>query len=157
MEVFVRTFLAGAGHAGIAQPVITRHLALYRRCLGAADPVLVVSRCLRPDRPWAGEHLLALTRHRLVITHESRVLRRIRLHLDAPIEELTDAWWSADPQQNSAEFAVTAADGVRERFQLRARHPEGLWQLDATFGYVFRAAVKANTPVPIPYVARVPR
>jgi hypothetical protein len=158
MDVFARTFLAAASHAGLSQPVIARHFALYRRCLGSDEPVLVVSRCLRPERPWAGEHLLALTRKRLVVTHESRVLRRIRLHLDAPIRELADAWWSADPRQVTAELAVTAADGVRERFEFKARHLKALWQLDAAFGYVFRAAVTAmDQPVPIPNIVRVPR
>jgi hypothetical protein len=94
-----------------------------------------------------------MTRTRLVVTHESHVLRRIRLHLDAPVTELGDAWWRADPRQITTELAVTAADGIRERFQLRARHPKALWQLDALFGYVFRAAVTA-APIPIPNVAR---
>lgn len=160
MEVFARTFLAAASHAGLAQPVIARHFALYRRCLGACDPVLLVSQCLQPERPWTGDHLLALTRHRLVVTHESRVLRRIRLHLDAPVGELADVWWSTDPHQCSTEFAVTAVDGIRERFQLRARHGKALWQLEATLGYVFRPAVgtrPAGTPVPTPNIAKVPR
>jgi len=156
MEVFSRTFLAAATAAGLTQPAIARHLPLYRRCLGTTDPVLLVSRCLRPDRPWVGEHLLALTRNRLVVTHESRVLRRIRLHLDAPITELTGARWTADARQVITEFTVTANDGVRERFQLRSRHLKALSQLDAIFGYVFRAAITA-VPVPIPYIARVPR
>lgn len=163
MEVFARTFLAAATHAGLAPPAIDRHFPLYRRCLGGTDPLLVVSRCLRPDRPWAGEHLLALTRRRLVVTQESRVLRRIRLHLDAPVTELSDAWWRADPGQATAEFAVTGADGVRARFRLRAWHPRAPWHLDAAFAAAFGplaappAASPAVFPAPAPPRLAAPR
>ncbi len=154
MEVFARTFASSAGHAGLAQAAIERHFPLYRRCLGGTDPVLLVGRCLRPERPWTGEHLLALTRTRLAVTHESRVLRRIRLHLDAPVSGLTAARWSVDPVQLTAELSVVSRDGDRERFQLRARTARALWQLEATFSYVFRVG---STPVPLPNIAPVPR
>jgi hypothetical protein len=153
MEVFARTFAAAASHAGLTQPAIARHFLLYRRCLDGADPVLLVSRCLRNERPWTGEHLLALTRTRLVVTHDSRVLRRIRLHLDAAVADLDDVRWIGDQEGCTVQLAVTA-QGERDRFRLRVRDARALWQLEATLSYVFRLA---TTPVQVPNIAQVPR
>jgi hypothetical protein len=145
MDLFARTFLPAAADAGLDMPTIGRHLPVFRRCL-AADSVLLVTRCTRVDRPMAGEHVLALSRHRLVVTHESRVVHRLRLHLDAPIHELADVSWTADPTGTSVELAATAIDGIRERFTVKVRHPQLIWYLNDTFGYVFGGADWALAP-----------
>jgi hypothetical protein len=146
MDLFARTFLATAADAGLPMPAISRHVPIFRRCLGINDAVLLVSRCVRPDRPLAGEHLLVLSRQRLVITHESRLAHRIRLHLDAPLHELSYITWSADPRVSSVELAATAVDGIRERFWMKARHPKDMSVIEATFGYVFRTASRSLVP-----------
>jgi hypothetical protein len=145
MDLFARTFLPAATDAGLDMPTISRHLPVFRRCLGV-DAVLLVSRCNRADRPLAGEHVFALTRHRLVVTHESRVIRRIRLHLDAPIQELSDVSWTPQPGLTGIELAATAIDGIHERFTIRARHQGAVRQLEDAFGYVFGRAHAALVP-----------
>jgi hypothetical protein len=140
MDLFARTFLPAATDAGLDMPTISRHLPVFRRCLGA-DTVLLVSRCTRADRPLAGEHVLVLSRHRLVVTHESRLMHKLRLHLDAPIHELADVRWTPDGLLTSVELAATAIDGIRERFTIKVRHPELVWHLDETFDQVFRQSL----------------
>jgi hypothetical protein len=135
MDPFARTFLPAAADAGLDMPAIGRHLPLFRRCLGA-DPVLLVTRCTRPDRPY-GEYVLALTRHRLVVVHESRVVHRVRLHLDAPLDELSEVAWVPDPARATVELAATAIDGIRERFAIRLRSREALRVLDARLAELF--------------------
>src|SRR5437016_336340 len=139
MDLFARTFLPAAADAGLDMPTISRHLPVFRRCL-SADPVLLVARCTRADRPLAGEHLLVLTRNRLVGTHESRLVHKLRLYLDAPIHELAHVRWAPAPPLTSVQLAATAIDGIRERFTIKVRHPELVWHLDETFGYVFLGA-----------------
>jgi hypothetical protein len=146
MDMFDRTFLPAATGAGLSMPTISRHISIFRRRLGAGEPVLMLTRCLRPDRPRSGEYLLALSRQRLVITHESRLAHRIRLHLDAPIHELSYVDWIPDPRLSSMEFAATAIDGIRERFWIRAEHPKAMSVLDATFGYVFQTGSRSLIP-----------
>jgi hypothetical protein len=145
MDLFARTFLPAAADAKLDLPTIKRHLPVFRRCLGSGS-VLLVTRCTRPDRPLAGDHILALSRHRLVVTHESRVVHRMRLHLDAPIHELAEVVWAPDPAANSIELAATAIDGIRERFTVKARHPQVVWYLNDTFGYVFGGSEWALAP-----------
>jgi hypothetical protein len=135
MDLFARTFLPAATDAGLDMPAISRHLPVFRRCLGA-DAVLLVTRCTRQDRPLA-EYVLALTRHRLVILHESRVVHRVRLHLDAPLHELADVTWAADPTGTVLELSATAIDGIRERFTLRPSRLDALAQLDARLVMAF--------------------
>ncbi len=139
MDLFARTFLPAAGDAGLSMPTISRHITIFRRCIGPTDAVLLVSRCVRPDRPLAGEHLFVLSRGRLVVTHEGRLAHRIRLHLDAPIHELSYVTWAPDHRVSSLEFAATAIDGIRERFWIQARHPKAMSTLEAALGYVFHA------------------
>ncbi len=146
MDLFARTFLPAAADAGLSMPTISRHIPVFRRCLGPEDMVLMVARCIRPDRVLAGEHLLVLSRNRLVVTHESRVLHRIRLHLDAPIHELSSVLWEADPKTAAVELAATAIDGIRERFSIKVRHAKAVWALDAKLGYVFRTAGRTLAP-----------
>lgn len=137
MDLFARTFLPAATDAGLSMPAISRHIPIIRRGLGPDDAVLLVGRCARPDRPLSGDHVLVLARHRLVVSHESRLAHRVKLHLDAPIHELSDVAWQPDPQLTGVELSATAIDGIRERFWIRLRHHKAVWLLDATFRYVF--------------------
>jgi hypothetical protein len=139
MDAFDRTFLPAAIDAGLDMPTISRHLPVVRRCLGT-EPVLLVTRGTRADRPHAGEHLVVLTRTRLVITHESRLVHRLRLHLDAPLHELSQVRWAADAHQCSVELSATAIDGIRERFVLKVRQPDAVWHVEETLGYLFAGA-----------------
>jgi hypothetical protein len=99
----------------------------------------MVARCTRPDRPM-GEYVLALTRHRLVAVHESRVVHRVRLHLDAPLHELSEVTWGVDPTGTTLELAATAIDGIRERFAIRLRRRDQRHQLDVRLAEVFGSA-----------------
>ena len=146
MDLFARTFLPAATDAGLDMPTISRHLPTFRRCLGG-DPILLVSRGTRSDRPLSGDHVLALSRSRLVVTHETRLVHKLRVHLDAPIHELADVRWAPDPMLTSIELSATAIDGIRERFTLKVRHPARIWELDETLSYVFTGAT-ASLPVP---------
>ena len=136
MSTFTRTFLPAAADAGLDIGTIGRHLPVFRRCVGS-DAVVLVARCTRADRPYCGAYVLTLTRHRLVITRESRVVHRLRLHLDAPLSELSDVTWAADPTGTILLFSATAIDGVRERFAIRLRHRGSYEQLDRTLARIF--------------------
>src|SRR2546430_17667823 len=100
MDLFARTFLPAATDAGLDMPTISRHIPVFRRCLGA-DSVLLVSRCTRADRPLAGEHILAMSGHRLVVTPESRLVHPLRLHPDPPIHDLAHGAWAPDAHPTS--------------------------------------------------------
>ncbi|MFC8845737.1 MULTISPECIES: hypothetical protein [unclassified Micromonospora] len=143
MDVFSRTFLPAAAETGLAVQAVSRHVPVFRRCVGAGDATVLVARCGRPDRV-AGEYLLLLTHRRLVITRQSRVLHRLRLHLNAELCELSDVTWSADPRRPAVELAATAIDGVRERFVIRVQHPRQVWQLDALLHHAFRARLRTS-------------
>ena len=103
-------------------------------------------RCVRADRPLAGPHLLVFSPHRVVVTHESRVVHRIRLHLDLALAELSAISWTVDPRRGALEFVATALDGARERFWIQARHPRSVAVLEATLGHLFRTAGHALAP-----------
>ena len=138
MDVFSRTFLPAAAEAGVPIATVSRHLPVVRRCVEADDPVVLVTRCLRPDQAMAGEFLMVLTYRRLVITQETRVLRRLRLHLNANLRHLSDVSWNPDHRQSVLEMAATAVDGVRERFRMRLGDPERVWHFDELLKHVFR-------------------
>jgi hypothetical protein len=139
MDVFSRTFLPAAAEAGIAIPTVSRHMPIIRRCIEPDDTTVLVSRCLRPDAPMAGEFLLVLTYRRLVVTHETRVLHRLKLHLNADLRHLSNVSWSPDPGHGAMDVAATAVDGVRERFRMRLGEPEAVWHFDALLRHVFHS------------------
>ncbi|MFI5841158.1 hypothetical protein ACIA8K_15785 [Catenuloplanes sp. NPDC051500] len=145
MDVFSRTFLPAAAEAGVAIPTVSRHMPVFRRCVEADDTAVLVARCLRPDQPLQGEFLLVLTHRRLVVTQETRLLRRLRLHLNAELRHLGNVNWNPDAQQSAVELAATAIDGVRERFWIRVGHPKQLWHMDALLNRMFRP--KRPTPL----------
>lgn len=154
MDLFTRTFLPAATDAGLPMPVISRHLPVVRRCLGPADAVLMVARCVRADRPHTGSHLIVLTRNRMVVTREGLLARRVRLHIDAPVHELSQVAWHRDPHSPAVDLAATAVDGIRERFRIMVPQPRTAWLVDAVLGQVFLAAGPAATSASAPACPR---
>jgi hypothetical protein len=138
MDAFSRTFLPAAAEAGVPIATVSRHLPIFRRCVEADDSAVLVTRCLRPDQPMAGDFMMLLTYRRLVVTQETRVLRRLRLHLNANLRHLSDVSWNPDLRQPVVEMAATAVDGVRERFRMRLGQPERVWQFDELLNHIFR-------------------
>jgi hypothetical protein len=112
MDVLSRTFVAD------------RHMAVLRHCVERDESAVLLAKCVCPDRPMAGEFLMLLTRRRLVITQRTRVLQRMRLHLNAELRHLSNVTVGADERQATLEIGVTAVDGVRERFTVRLPSPE---------------------------------
>ncbi|WP_341718146.1 hypothetical protein QQG74_30980 [Micromonospora sp. FIMYZ51] len=146
MDVFSRTFLPAATEAGLAVQTASRHMPVFRRCVGSGEATILVTRCSRPNRPMSGDHLLLLTHRRLVVTRQTRILHRLRLHLNTDLRELSHVTWSPDPRLNSVELAATAIDGIRERFLIRTQNPKQVWQLDALLNHAFRARVRSTRP-----------
>jgi hypothetical protein len=147
MDVFSRTFLPAAAEAGVAIPTVSRHMPILRRCVESDDATVLVTRCISPDRPLAGDFLLLLTYRRLVVTQETRVLHRLRLHLNANLRHLSNVTWNPDLRTSVVDLAATAVDGVRERFRMRLAEPEQVWQVDALLKHLFR---ERRTPAWIP-------
>ena len=137
MDVFSRTFLPAAAEAGVAIPTVSRHMPIFRRCVEPDDATVLVTRCVIPEHPLAGDFLLLLTYRRLVITRETKVLHRLYLHLNANLRHLSNVSWNADLRQSAVEMAATAVDGVRERFTMRLGEPEQVWHFDALLKHVF--------------------
>jgi hypothetical protein len=138
MDVFSRTFLPAAAEAGVAIPTVSRHMPIFRRCVEPDDSTVLVTRCVSPDRPLAGDFLLLLTYRRLVVTQETRVLHRLRLHLNANLRHLSNVTWNTDLRTSAVDVAATAVDGVRERFRMRLGDPEQVCHFDALLKLVFR-------------------
>jgi hypothetical protein len=151
MDVFSRTFLPAAAEAGVAIPTVSRHMPIFRRCVEPDDSTVLVTRCVHRDRPRSGDFLMVLTYRRLVITNETRVLHRLRLHLNANLRHLSNVSWSPDLRAASVDLAATAVDGVRERFRIKLLEPEQVWQVDSLLKHVFRERparpAKATTAV----------
>ena len=137
MDVFSRTFLPAAAEAGVALPTVSRHLPVVRRCVEADETTVLVGRCLRPEAPLAGEFMLVLTHRRLVVTQETRVLHRLRLHLNANLRHLSNVSWRTDPARSTVDVAATAVDGVREQFRMRLSSPDTMWHTDGLLRQVF--------------------
>lgn len=138
MDVFSRTFLPAAAEAGVAIPTVSRHIPIFRRCVESDDTAVLVSRCHRPEAPLAGEYMLLLTYRRMVVTQETKVFHRLRLHLNANLRHLSNVSWSTDLARSAVDVAATAVDGVRERFRLRLADPDAVWHLDSLLEHVFR-------------------
>ncbi|MDT4990613.1 MAG: hypothetical protein QOH97_505 [Actinoplanes sp.] len=138
MDVFSRTFLPAAAEAGVAIPTVSRHMPIFRRCVEPDDATVLVTRCVHRDRPRAGDFLMVLTYRRLVITNETRVLHRLRLHLNADLRHLSNVTWSPDLRAISVDIAATAVDGIRERFRIKLFEAEQVWQVDSQLKHVFR-------------------
>lgn len=148
MDVFDRTFLPASAEAGLPMHTVSRHMPIFRRCVRPDDATILVSRCTRPDRPAAGEHLLLLTYQRLVVTRQSRLLHRLHLHLNTELRHLSDVTWHPDARLQRVELAATAIDGVRERFLFRTEQPKQVWQIDALLNHAFRSQLRLPRLVP---------
>jgi hypothetical protein len=146
MDVFSRTFLPAAAEAGLAIPTVSRHMPIFRRCVEPDDATVLVNRCVRPDEPMAGDFMLLLTSRRLVVTQESKVFHRLRLHLNANLRHLTNVSWSPDLGRPAIELVATAVDGVRERFRMRLGEPEAVWHIDTLLHHIFRNPHVAEVP-----------
>lgn len=146
MDVFSRTFLPAAAEAGVAIPTVSRHMPIFRRCVESDDATVLVTRCISTDRPLAGDFLLLLTYRRLVVIQETRVLHRLRLHLNANLRHLSDVTWNPDLRTAVVDVAATAVDGIRERFRMRLAEPERVWHVDALLRHAFR---ERRTPAPL--------
>jgi hypothetical protein len=139
MDVFSRTFLPAAAEAGVPIPTVSRHMPIFRRCVDPDDTTVLVSRCYRPDAPLSGDFLLLLTYRRMVVIQETKVLHRLRLHLNANLRHLSNVSWNPDVGRSAIEVAATAVDGVRERFRLRLSEPEAVLRSDSLLHQVFRS------------------
>ena len=132
--------------------VMSRHLPIFRRCVAADDATVLVTRCTRPDAPVPGNYLILLTRRRLVVTQQSRLLQRLSLHLNTELRHLNNVTWAPDPRLPALEFAATAVDGIRERYLIRAGRRQPVTQLDALVNHAF-----LGTGAPGPQVATSPK
>jgi hypothetical protein len=137
MDVFTRTFSLAAAEAGVAEAGVSRHMSVFRSCIEPDDSAVLVTRCVRSDVPAAGEFLLLLTYRRLVVTKQSRILHRMRVHLNTNLRHLSSVTWSPDLHDPGVEIAATAVDGVRERFKMHFSHPDRMWHFDALLKHVF--------------------
>lgn len=136
--MFSRTFLSAAAEAGVAAPSVSRHVPILRRCVEPDESVVLVARCVRPDSRISGDFLLMLTQRRLVVIRETFPLHRLRLHLNANLRHLSNVAWNTDARQTACEVALTAVDGVRERFSLRLADAAALEHVESLLDGVFR-------------------
>src|SRR4051794_27149882 len=122
LDPFSRTFLPAVAAARIPTGTAKRHVGVLRRCAGDREHVAFLAVCHRSHQPLARgrqDHLLMITRHRLVVTAVSPVLRRLRLCLNAELHHLADVTWTAEPAECAMQLAITAIDGVREHLWIR--------------------------------------
>jgi len=118
---FPHRLLTAADIAGTAAPdaaMLRRHLPILRRCVPDGDEPLLLARADRPGE--RGAHVLLLTAERLVVTAESRILRRTSLHLSAACRDLIDVLWTPEPGMGGVALSATVNDGVREHFWVRS-------------------------------------
>ena len=108
-----------------ARTLTAAHLAVLRRGVDPDDPTVLAAR--------HRGGLLLLTRHRLVVTRRTRILNRLRLHLNANLRHLSNLSWSADARQQALTVNLTAVDGVRENFVLQLADADEVWRAEALF------------------------
>jgi hypothetical protein len=140
-DAFSRTYLPAAAEAQIPTATANRHATVLRRCAGTRDTVTVVAPCFRSNRQasrFGPSNVLMVTARRLVITTQSPILRRLRLHLNAELSQLADVTWTAEPDGAVMQLALTAMDGAREHFWIRMGSREQLQRLNDALTLVFR-------------------
>ena len=80
---------------GADPATVYRQLPILHSCVPNDDEPVLLARANRPgDR---ASYLLLLTTRRLVVTGETRILRRQRLHLNADPRHLSDVLWTPEP------------------------------------------------------------
>ncbi|WP_433797870.1 hypothetical protein [Actinoplanes sp. CA-252034] len=136
--MFLSTFHPAA-EAAAAMPAANRHLSIFRRCVDPDDRALLVARCARPGASLSGDWLLLLTARRLVVTRETPLLHRLRLHLNTNLRHLSNVTWRLDLSKPGIELAVTAIDGVRERFRMRLGDSDTVWMAESLLRESFAA------------------
>jgi hypothetical protein len=62
---------------------------------------------------------------------ESRLLRRLHLHLNTDLNQLSAVTWTPVPERYGIQLAATAIDGVREHLWIRVGLADRVWKLDA--------------------------
>ena len=142
LDDFSLTIQPAAAHAGVETSAVSRHLPIFRRCVGQRDTPVLVARCSSADPRSRAlgrrrRDMLLLTRHRLVVTAECGLLRRLRLYLNCDLRDLGDVTWIPEPARGGIRLAATAVDGVRERFWLDAGSPDRVRHLDAVLRQLF--------------------
>jgi hypothetical protein len=150
MDVFSRTFLPATMEALLPIPVVSRHMPYLRRCVTPTETTFLVSRCQRPGHQVAGSFLLVLTGHHLVVTHESRLLHRVRLHLATPLRLLRHVSWTTEARLRHVDLAMTTADGLQERFRMPVTDLRRAWHVDVMLTQVFRSAAGTTDAAPTP-------
>jgi hypothetical protein len=143
MDVFSRTFLPATSQAGLPIPLVSRHMPVLRHCVAPEETTMLVARGQRPGLPTAGSFMILLTNRNLVISRESRLLRRVQLHLAAPLRDLSDVVWTRQ-ERSGIELAATAADGFRERLFLPIRDVRRIRHVDAMLGHAFSSCLAAS-------------
>ena len=109
--------VVAAKRTGADAARVGRQLPILHSCLPENDEPVLLARASRPgDR---ASYLLLLTNQRLVVTRETRVLRRQHLHLNADPRHLMDVIWTPEPELGTILLSATAIDGVREHFWIR--------------------------------------
>jgi hypothetical protein len=135
---FPHRLITAAAETGVDTATVGRHLPILSRCVPDDDvPVLIARADRSGDRTC---YLLLLTARRLVITGETRILRRQRLHLSADPRHLLDVLWTPEPALGGVALSATAVDGVREHFWVRTPDPDAV---DVALGAVFRTTTPA--------------
>lgn len=109
--------VAAAKRSGADAATVCRQLPTLRSCMSKDDEPVLLARATRPgDR---ASYLVLLTTRRLVVTRETRLLRRLHLHLNADPRHMADVIWTPEPLQGAIALSATAVDGVREHFWIR--------------------------------------
>lgn len=109
--------VAAARRTGADAATVCRQLPMLHSCLPNDDDPVLLARATRPgDR---ASYLVLLTTRRLVVTRETRLLRRLDLHLNAEPRHLSDVIWTPEPTMGAIALSATAIDGVREHFWIR--------------------------------------
>jgi hypothetical protein len=109
--------VTAAKRTGADAATVCRQLPILNSCLPKDDEPVLVARATRPgDR---ASYLVLLTTRRLVVTRETRVLRRHHVHLNTDPRHLMDVIWTPEPRQGAIALSATAVDGVREHFWIR--------------------------------------
>jgi hypothetical protein len=142
VDVFFRTFLPATSEAELPILLVSRHMPVLRHCVTPEETAMLVARGQRPGQPMAGTFLLLLTNRNLVISRESRLVRRVQLHLATPLRDLSQVVWTRH-ERSGIELAATAADGVLERLWLPIRDARRIRQVDAMLSHAFGGCLTA--------------
>jgi hypothetical protein len=134
----LQRLLTAAAITGADAATVTRLLPILRSCVPHDDAPVLLARASRSDD--RASYLLLLTEHRLVVTAETRILRRQRLHLNADLRHLGDVLWTPEPALGGVALSATAMDGVREHFWIRTADVDASAEALAS---VFRPALVA--------------